>query len=412
LTKTLSKFAGLVWIPVLLPLGTIWFRQSAVRILGAVDVRPEYLVYAVAAIALVLGWRFNRSRIAFAALLALLGFRLAAVVPGSWRSVSPAALDSVSVLLAVALPINFAAIAFLKERGVLTISGIVVILALFVQGVLIYQFAHGHWLNGIEPALSRLAMEKGARYFDLPLVPQLAVLGGILLFAVRLILWRSPIDAGLLAALILTTLALQYVGSAQNVAVFAVAAILSIQVALLQDSHARVYIDELTGLRARRALEEQFLRLGRRYTIAMVDIDHFKQFNDRFGHDVGDQALRYVAAHLERAGGGARAFRYGGEEFTLLFPRKDLADVLEAVEALRERIAEDTFAVRGKSRPEKKPKVKGDSNSSVRVPLTVSIGLAQAGAGQSTPQEVVQLADEQLYRAKRAGRNRVEPRAA
>jgi diguanylate cyclase (GGDEF)-like protein len=412
LTRIASKFAGLVWIPVLIPLGTIWFRQSAVRILAAVDVRPEYLVYAIAVIALVLGWRFNRSRIAFAALVALLGFHLSAVVPGSWRSVSPTALDSVSVLLALALPINFAGIAFLKERGVLTASGIAVIAVLLVQGVLIYQFAHGKWFHGIEPTLSRLAVQEGLRFPHLPLVSQLVALGGILLFALRLILWRSPIDAGLLAAMILTTLALQYPGSADTVAVFAIAAILSIQVALLQDSHARVYIDELTGLRARRALEEQFLRLGRRYTIAMIDVDHFKNFNDRFGHDVGDQALRYVAKHLERTGGGARAFRYGGEEFTLLFPRKGLADVLETVDALRERIASETFAVRGRSRPDKKPKVKSESNSSVRVPLTVSIGLAQPDTAHITPQEVVQRADEQLYRAKRSGRNRVEPRTA
>jgi len=75
-------------------------------------------------------------------------------------------------------------------------------------------------------------------------------------------------------------------------------------------------------LPSRRALIERLPSLGRRYTVAMVDVDHFKNFNDTYGHDAGDQVLRMVASRLGEVSGGGTAFRYGGEEFTILFPGK------------------------------------------------------------------------------------------
>src|SRR2546421_12493897 len=79
------------------------------------------------------------------------------------------------------------------------------------------------------------------------------------------------------------------------------------------------YQDSLTQLPARRALNEALLRLGSQYTVGMVDVDHFKRINDSHGHDVGDQVLKMVAARLAQVGGGGRAYRYGGEEFAVIF---------------------------------------------------------------------------------------------
>lgn len=84
------------------------------------------------------------------------------------------------------------------------------------------------------------------------------------------------------------------------------------------------YQDELTSLPGRRALKEYLLKLGSEYTIAMFDIDHFKKFNDTHGHDVGDQVLRMVASKLATVSGRGKSFRYGGEEFTLVFSEKSL----------------------------------------------------------------------------------------
>jgi hypothetical protein len=114
---------------------------------------------------------------------------------------------------------------------------------------------------------------------------------------------------------------------------------LMLVVATVEQTFAMAYHDGLTGLPARRALAEALPRLGARYTIAMVDVDHFKQLNDTHGHDTGDQVLRMVASHLATVREGGRAYRYGGEEFTLVFPGKNVADVQDELERLRKLIA-------------------------------------------------------------------------
>jgi GGDEF domain-containing protein len=95
-------------------------------------------------------------------------------------------------------------------------------------------------------------------------------------------------------------------------------------VAVAHEAYQMAFRDELTGLPGRRALNERLQRLGRTYVIAMADVDHFKKFNDTHGHDVGDQVLRLVASQLRQIGGGGKAYRYGSEEFTLVFPGKTL----------------------------------------------------------------------------------------
>jgi diguanylate cyclase (GGDEF)-like protein len=167
------------------------------------------------------------------------------------------------------------------------------------------------------------------------------------------------------------------------------------------------YRDELTGLPARRALNDALLRVGGTYTVAMVDVDHFKKFNDTHGHDVGDQVLRMVAGRLARVPGGGRAFRYGGEEFAVLFPGKTVEESAPHLETLRAAVASATFTKRGLDRPKRKPKSPRARGASARpLAVTVSIGAGQA-RGSALPEQVVKAADKALYRAKEGGRNRV-----
>src|SRR5208282_2380883 len=86
------------------------------------------------------------------------------------------------------------------------------------------------------------------------------------------------------------------------------------------------------------------------YSIAMVDIDHFKRCNDTYGHDTGDQALRLVASKLARVSGGGQAYRCGGEEFAILFPGRTTADVLGHLEDLRAAIEASSLRLRGPDR--------------------------------------------------------------
>jgi diguanylate cyclase (GGDEF)-like protein len=225
----------------------------------------------------------------------------------------------------------------------------------------------------------------------------------------------SPLGAGVAGALLAFFVACEWVRSQAVFGVFTAAAGAILVVAMLQESHRLAFNDELTGLPGRRALQEAMAGLGPRYALAMADVDHFKSFNDTHGHDIGDQVLKLVAARLVEVGGGGRAFRYGGEEFTVLFPGLPLAQALPHLEAIRASIAEYRMAVRGEDRPkerEKGEKLRGPGDEDSVPPdrflsVTISIGGAEPSEAAATPAQVLKAADEALYRAKRGGRNRV-----
>ena len=147
-------------------------------------------------------------------------------------------------------------------------------------------------------------------------------------------------------------------------------------ISVIETFHSMAYRDELTQLTARRALKEALLKLGSRYTVAMIDIDYFKKFNDRYGHDVGDQVLQMVASKLVKVGGGGKGFRYGGEEFVLIFSGS-LMDVIPHVERVRKTIESSEFILRGHKRPRKKPEKPETTEEFLeKVSVTVSIGVA------------------------------------
>ncbi|WP_417697080.1 GGDEF domain-containing protein [Pseudomonas sp.] len=182
---------------------------------------------------------------------------------------------------------------------------------------------------------------------------------------------------------------------------------LMIAAAVAHEAYQMAFRDELTGLPGRRALNERMQRLGRNYVLAMSDVDHFKKFNDTHGHDVGDQVLRLVASKLSKISGGGRAYRYGGEEFALVFAGKTIEECMPHLEVIRESIANYNIQLRNPdSRPQDdqqgRQRRAGAGASSVSV--TVSIGVAER-IEQRTPEEVLKSADQALYNAKGAGRN-------
>lgn len=158
--------------------------------------------------------------------------------------------------------------------------------------------------------------------------------------------------------------------------------------------------DALTSLANRKAFDEALLRTceeadksGAPLTLAVLDIDHFKRFNDTWGHQTGDQVLRYVASVLGRVARDPRiAARYGGEEFAMIFPQETAPIVEAALNAAREEIA--TRALRRRS-----------TNEDLGA-VTISIGIAQRRPGELGVC-LLGRADEALYVSKRSGRNRV-----
>jgi len=165
---------------------------------------------------------------------------------------------------------------------------------------------------------------------------------------------------------------------------------------ILIESHQMAYVDDLTKLNSRRALNEKLLALPKRYVVVMADIDHFKKFNDTYGHDMGDIVLYRVAEAFSTVSTGGKSFRYGGEEFTVLFLNKNWSDVEDSLELLRETIESMKVQVL-------------DSKKGVYkdVQVTISMGVSESHLSLS-PEQIIKRADDALYQAKRNGRNRIE----
>jgi diguanylate cyclase (GGDEF)-like protein len=266
--------------------------------------------------------------------------------------------------------------------------------------------------------LSTLVLFGAAKYWNadmtglLPFAnPAVIVASAALLALIAIaISKRDPISFGLLWSGFTLSVGAFH---AAKISLYLLASALVLGVSFIERSYWIAYYDELTGIRGRRALNEAFETLESGYCLAVVDVDHFKSFNDTFGHDTGDQVLRKVAGQLARVGGGGEAYRCGGEEFVIVFRNRSAADAMKSAEKVREAIEQDVFHVRGADRSNREREERRRFHKSnprrkhKAVTVTVSIGLAEAPEGFSA-QQVYKAADRALYRAKDSGRNRVE----
>jgi two-component system cell cycle response regulator len=170
----------------------------------------------------------------------------------------------------------------------------------------------------------------------------------------------------------------------------------------LQLSLEMAVTDQLTGLFNRRYMSRHLTTLltnaaGKQVSFLMLDVDFFKQVNDTYGHDAGDEVLREFANRISaNVRGIDLACRYGGEEFVVVMPDTDLSFAYMVAERLRQSIADAPFAI---------------SADAKQLAVTISIGVATS-EGNDTPEALLKRADQALYRAKRDGRNRVVADAA
>ena len=247
----------------------------------------------------------------------------------------------------------------------------------------------------------------------LPRIAQLSFAIGTLTLLTLVFSRRTKIEQGLLWALVAMFLSVNQLAagpsdfSADALFFYSGTAGLVLALAVLEHGYDIGYRDELTALPGRRAFNNVMERLEGTYALAMCDVDHFKRFNDTYGHDVGDQVLRMVGAKLSNVGGGGRAFRYGGEEFLVVFRGRSAREAEPFVESLRRSIADAGFVLRSPDRPVRKPRraIQTNQMSAPRVTITISIGIAERSKRHSTPELVLDAADAALYRAKEAGRN-------
>lgn len=378
-----------------------WLKNAA----PTIKMLLQYIAYFFFVMGIFFGWWFNRSRVLFCSLTLMLSqaVLLHYLPAGMNRDVYA---HMILTIISVYIPLNLLVFSILRERGIISAWGrmrfLFVVIELLI-GAWIIWYNDTDLLQLFELKLLPANIKP---FYGLPQISLLLFLAVLAYLFTRQAVTGKNYDVPFMGITIFAFAALAMSKDVQAASVmFAVSGLLLVTV-VIQASYSMAYQDELTGLPSRRALKEDMLKLGNKYAIAMLDIDHFKKFNDTHGHDVGDDVLKLVAACIKGVGGGGKAFRYGGEEFTILFPGKTTEEVIPYLEELREYIAGRGFIKRNKNRPRKKPlEIKSESAGHRKLYLTVSIGAAEKNEKYRTAEEVTAAADSALYRAKAKGRN-------
>jgi diguanylate cyclase (GGDEF)-like protein len=402
LWKVVSK--GLPEVPIILA-AILYTNSRSLQALVA-PLAPFY-PYAVFGAGVLIGWRFHRSRLLFALLLLTIADRTLLHFAATRALVQDRVVFQA---IAVLLPVNLASLPLTAERGFLTPPGFIRL------GVILGQLA-------LVATLDRESPGAAAALLHTQLLPQwlfnwtqladpallaFFVAGGLVL-AIQLMA-PTPTSRSFAWALIPVLLGLSAVrpGNIGFGSFYLATSALILIWAVVEASYHMAYQDGLTGLPARRALNEALLRVGGHYSVAMIDVDHFKRINDRHGHDVGDQVLKMIAAKLAQVPGGGKAYRYGGEEFAVIFAGRGAEECIPDLETLRQTVEDTRFILRARFRSKKKKeKVVAERGPGVRVPVTVSIGIAERTDRGAKGDQVIKAADRALYRAKEGGRNQV-----
>ena len=372
----------------------------------------NFFYYAVFISATLLAWRFRSTRVLFCLIVLLVGHHAIEFLAdghGTLRGPGRIAFEAVALLL----PLDFILLAFFPERGAERRTAGWFLLLLFVEAVFVAAAARPE--QAVPQFLHFSLFASWGSRMPQPAAVVFIIAIGFLLF--RLIQFHKAIDSGMMWSLISAWIGFEARAVGEKGSAYFGVAALMLASSIIENSYSLAFHDELTGLSSRRAYNDALLLMKPPYAVALVDIDHFKSINDTYGHDTGDQALRYVAAKIARVGGGGQAYRVGGEEFTILFPGKTAGTVHDYLELLRLNIENSSFRVRSGL---ERRKVARDTDRRAKIArrgvrqgvsqmlqVTVSIGLA-GSQPNSDVADVIQAADKALYRAKQGGRNRLE----
>lgn len=379
-------------IGILIIAAVIFFKSASFSpVLAALMPIAAYIVLLIS---LTLAFYFKRMRIFF------LSFTLLLTQFG-YSSFTPhyMALDlyrlSFYTLASCLLPINILLFSSVVERDVRSAWGRRYLFFIFLQIYLIRIF-----IRDTQDLMQLLHYDfitwPFAFFTPLPDAAMLFFLITALFFIYRAYRNPRPFHITMLLALFAVVFAQHYVPhNPMAMPIFYLATGVLFTISILQASYAMAYLDALTHLPARHALNEALLHLHGKYVIAMLDIDHFKKFNDSYGHDAGDNVLRFVASILHETAGDGKVFRYGGEEFAILFPNRRLVQVLPHLEQLCQHVAARSFVVRRTD----------TSLQKQQLTITISIGVAESNRMTEGPVTVMKNADAALYRAKNKGRN-------
>lgn len=406
LTLQQRHFVLIMLLPAVSMTLTLIYHQDVHRLISFGVILP-FLPYLLVLPGLGLTWSFNNGR--EFNLLGVMGMTYWVLREFIWQpNLTIPAQSLLFVLICLLLPINFLTHTLMQERGMLRWQ-VIKRLSISLVQLLILAMLFALPFGSIQQMLSTVLWNNPwPQYVMLPQPAIVAI--GITLIAILFQLRQQThvLQLGNLMAFIAFSLGLNNVSQPDSASLFFSIAMSSILIAVVFNSYNLAYLDELTHLPTRRALKQHLVALGRHYSIAMIDIDHFKKLNDTYGHAVGDQVLRMVAAHLAKVGGGGQAFRYGGEEFTILFATLDAKEAMPYIDELRSQLAQTPFILRHRQRPQHRPEHPIKQKRGEKITVSFSAGIASPQAAADTPLAVMQLADKALYTAKHKGRNRVQ----
>ena len=356
-------------------------------------------LYIAFPLVIVLAAQFSRSRLSFLSLIWLafaltLNVELNDSLPWvGWLSERP-------LWLALTGSFVFVLLALIKDRGLLSVHSITCVTLLASCGLFAY-----FWLR-LSGFVTENVPPSSVFYPWLKYMPvELPLLISFFILSFKALYQASLLVSALLVSFVIWTLCFYQLVPPTWPIILSFLAIYYLLVVIVE-SYFLAYRDELTRLPSRRALNQLALSLGRKYTLAMLDIDHFKKFNDTYGHDIGDQVLKLVAAKLAKVKSGGKVFRYGGEEFTVVFPRKEQSQVFAELDSLRQSIADYKIVIRQPVRKNKKARNAKAKSQEKTISVTISIGVATRTSKQNFEQ-TLKASDQALYRAKSNGRNNV-----
>jgi diguanylate cyclase (GGDEF)-like protein len=385
---------------------------------------PNIIMY----LGILMGWRYNNAGLMLASIVLVLSYT--GVTMDANNYYTPENMNySVSHAVAFLMPLNLAAFAMMIKRRIFTTMGMVSLVFVLYQcfAVLLLCYPEGElaaqliakiddylpWLaKNISGSSQWVSSFLSYQYF---IIIKNMASASIIAFSLALVFvlanfvyTRDIRIGGFFLALVALFLGLGAKDVNPAVTFYFMAAGLALIFTTLEASFSMAYIDELTGLQGRRGFNDILYNLGKKYAIAMIDVDHFKKFNDTYGHKIGDQVLKMIAIKLERISGGAKTFRYGGEEFTAIFRGKDAKESYRYMEEFRLAIRSTPFVIRSKDRRKGQEDRRGQGKSSDQkeVTVTVSIGIASPEIDLTDPEKVLKAADKNLYKAKKTGRNR------
>jgi diguanylate cyclase (GGDEF)-like protein len=396
--------------PLLLLLAAIISLNYLNKIPGDYVKLLKLLPYGLFVIVLWLSHYFNRSRFFSAALLMAMAFWL--IQNRLQTTLEEQIPFYLFTTMSILLPLGLALLAVIPEKGLWNRHGILPILVgpLLLMAACIFISTDGN-------------SQLHAIFQSMPLKPYPGLIASIyasawmgimiLVTVFYLLIRNAEAESSFTICIVFSLITLAKFDQPLISTIMFSAAGLTMILGLLKSSFEMAYRDELTGMLGRRALNEKLRGLGSRYVVAMIDIDHFKKFNDTYGHDFGDDVLKIVANHIAKTLGGGIPFRYGGEEFCVIFPGKSLKPCIPHLEAVREAISDHRITVRDqKTRPknaqtgaENRDKERDKKSRTKTVSVTISIGIAERTDLITSPNQVMKSADEALYRAKQSGRN-------